>query len=422
MVTQATSANGQRTFSEKSARHLHRLTDNAVVLTRNRAELRERIAGLNALHDAAASDASKKDGDVAPAGLAPRTGLAPHIDRTVKLDFGFLVRQAEQLTAASTRKLVRAAERRIPRRPDQDLTKRLADLAPGDTTMVPFHALRPGQAQLSLTHAGTKVAKFLRKLDGHTPEDLTALAGDLGLLEVPCLIGPGGRFAVMHDRHHHMSGLLALIGWTDNLTNKGHALHMGKPGPELATLHALFGHGVPHVQIKVTENLSHLSEAEFLDEAKPYLHRQMRNGELAEVLPTRFADLEDNPFRFLASQTKIKVERTGEGKRDFALETKGGASALWVKPPSAPDFVEFHIGKIFAAAFADAGRTYDPTVGLQDGDVEHLQNALLAAQADETHPSHEVLQSIVVKPAQASVEDFKDDIKVGRKTGHVRLK
>ena len=397
------------------------------MLTRSRADLRARLADPSLLtrptETANESRGAKADAAKTASGTAcPLKGLAPHIDRTVALDFGFLRRQAEQLDAGRTRKLVRAAEKRIPRRADASLTRQLESLEAGDTALVPFHALRPGQAQLSFTHAGTKVAKFLSKLDGHTPSDLTALASDLGLLEVPCLIGPGGRFAVMHDRHHHMTGLLALIGWTDNLTNDGHALHMGKPGPEIATMQALFGTGVPHVQIKVTENLSHLSEREFLEVAKPFLHRETRAGALANVLPARFSELEDNPFRFLASETKIKVERTGDGKRDFSLEAKNEDAALWIKPPTAPDFIEFHIGKIFSAAFDAAGRTYDPCRGLSAEDVELLREALHKAQQDEAHPSHDVLQSIIIKPNGISVDEFNDDIKVGRKKGHVRLR
>ncbi|MEM7675948.1 MAG: ParB-like protein, partial [Myxococcota bacterium] len=131
-------------------------------------------------------------------------------------------------------------------------------------------------------------------IDGHTPRDLTALSADLGLLEVPALIGPEGRFAVIHDRHHPMSGLLALMGWTDNLTDQGHALHMGKPGPELSTLQALFS-GTPQVQIRVTENLSHLGESAFWEVAAPHLHRKTRSGGSAVRLPERFSALEDNP-------------------------------------------------------------------------------------------------------------------------------
>ena len=352
--------------------------------------------------------------------MAPLTALAPHIDRTVKLDFTFLIRQAQQLDAPRIQKLMKVAEKGVPHRADADLVRRLTGLEADDTAMVPFHALRPGQAQLSFTHAGTKVAKFLKKLDGHTPEDLTHLSADLGLLEVPCVIGPGGRFAIIHDRHHHMSGLLALMGWTHNLTNDGHALHMGTPGPEIATLQALFG-GTPAVQIKVSENLSHLSEAAFLEAAEPYLHPEDAKGAVV-VLPTRFADLDGNPFRFLAAQTKIKVERTGDGKRDFTLEAKAPDSAVWIKPPSAPDFVEFYVGKVFRSAFAAAGRTYDPKVALSPDDVDMLRAALSDVRENPEHPSHEVLQSVVIKPADVSVEDFKDDIKVGRKKGHVRLK
>ena len=393
------------------------------MLTRSRAELRSHLADASAV--ALRSEAERGSGELRQvhpeAEMAPLTALAPHIDRTVELDFTMLLRQAQQLDAGRTHKLMKVAEKRMPRRSDRDLTAMLEGLKAGDTAMVPFHALRPGQAQLSFTHAGTKVAKFLAKLDGHTPEDLTNLVGDLGLLEVPALIGPGGRFAVIHDRHHHFSGLLALMGWTDNITNNGHALHMGKPGPEVATLQALFG-GTPRVQIKVTENLSHLSEAEFLEAAKPYLHRETRAGGTADVLPVKFTALEDNPFRYLASMTKIKVERTGDGKRDFELEARDEASAIWVKPPTAPDFVEFHVGKIFAAAFEQSGRKYDPVAGLQPQDVDMLRWALRASQADIEHPSHEILQHVVIKPGDKSVEDFKDDIKVGRKQGYVRLK
>ncbi len=396
------------------------------MLTRSRSDLRARLADpALSTPDVQTTSPGKSHLSVVKsttAELAPRSGLAPHVDRTVELDFTFLIRQAQQLDANKVKRLMQAAERRIPRRLDRAVARRLEGLAAGDTAMVPFHVLRPGQAQLSFAHAGTKVEKFLGKLEGHTPEDLTALAGDLGLLEVPCLIGPGGRFAVIHDRHHHTSGLLALIGWTDMLTHHGQALHMGKPGPELATLQALFGSDAPMIQIKVTDNLSHLNEAEFMKAAESYLHRDTPSGGRIDQLPVRFSQLYDNPFRFLASDTKIKVERTGDGKKDFELETKNEAAAIWVKPPSAPDFIEFHVGKVFAAAFAQTGRSYDPSTALTAQDVDTLRSALAAARADPDHPSHEVLRAAVIKPTGVSVEDFKDHIKVGRKKGHVRLK
>ena len=425
----------QRAFIRKSTRHLHPPTDNPAVLTRSRSDLRARLAQE--------SDAppvrrlNKADASVTPRepvgpdeAIGSRSGLAPHIDQELKLDFGFLLRQAQQLDADRAKKLMKVAEKRAPKRRFSSkpigaapaLAAQLKSLEPGETFMVPFHAIRPGQAQLSFAHAGTKVAKFLSKLDGHTPENLTALAEDLGLLEVPCLIGPGGAYAVIHDRHHHMSGLLALIGWTDNLTNQGHALHMGKPGPELATLQALFGNGVPHVQVVVTENLSHLSEREFLEAATPYLDRETSTGKVASTLPARFTDLEDNPFRNLASTSKIKVERTGDGKRDFELEAQDGDDGLWIKPPSAPDFIEFHVGKVFSAAFDAAGRRYDPTKALSADDRNMLRDALKAAQDDPEHASHEVLQEVVIKPADVSLDDLKGKIRVGRKRGHVRFK
>lgn len=395
------------------------------MLTRSRAELRSQLRqdpgrAVDGVRGAPSSRANK--GLSAVPDLAPLSGLAPHIDRTTALDFGFLLRQVEQYDASRIHRLVKAAEKRFAAQPDPALAAELKQLEPGETAMVPFTALRPGQAQLSFAHAGTKVAKFLGKLDGHSPDELSSLVGALGLLEVPCVIGPGGRFAVIHDRHHHMSGLMALIGWTDELINRGQALHMGKPGPELSTMQALFGRDVPQVQIVVTENLSHLSESEFLEAAAPYLHRETAAGAVAPALPTEFSQLDDNPFRFLASATKIKVERTGDGRRDFELETKSEADALWIKPPSAPDFIEFHIGKIFRAAFAEAGQTYDPKRGLSADDRQMLRAALIAARDDMEHPSHDVLQSIVIKPDDISVEDFKDHIKVGRKKGHVRLK
>ena len=413
--------------------HLHWPTDNDLMLTRSRSDLRAQLSVLTteqapvsandggALETSPAKPGSQGASEADSGGTARHLGLAPHVDRSVKLDFTFLLRQAQQLDADRARRLMAVAEKRIPRRADTALARRLARLSAGDTAMVPFFSVRPGQAQLSFMHAGTKVAKFLGKLAGHTPADLMTLTGELGLLEVPCLVGPKGRYVVMHDRHHHMSGLLALIGWTDQLTNSGHALHMGKPGPELATLQALFG-GVPQLQIKVTENLAHLSEAEFATAAQPYLHRQTRSGGPAEVLPARMTALDDNPFRYLASQTKIKVERTGDGKRDFELEARSNATALWIKPPSAPDFVEFYVGRIFEAALQRTGRGYDPTEELSPGDLDLLRNALITARQDPDHPSHEVLQSIVIKPADVSVEGFADHIKVGRKRGHVRLK
>ena len=127
---------------------------------------------------------------------------------------------------------------------------------------------------------------------------------------------------------------------------------------------------------------------------RPHLFFDRVDGTLADEVPDRFSDLEDNPVRELVAKARAKVRPRGDGALDLSVKRL----AVWVKGPDAPAFVEFHVAKIVREALNSAGRPYDGLRSVTPLDEEIMRDALLRAEADPRHPSRHVLDRIVVVP------------------------
>lgn len=334
-----------------------------------------------------------------------------------KLDLAPLREILEPKTARQIAKWVRKGER-LARRARDPVPPALKLAAPGESVTVPCAVVRPGQAQISFDRARTQIDKFLRKLDGHAPDQVRALAQAFGLLEIPAIIGPGGASAYLVDRNHNYTGLMALKGWLSEL-NTGRT----KLSPELASLCEVFlGERTGfEITVEVDTNHSDLTAPEFAAAMQDRLFLERRDGTRVRMPPARFADLEDNPYRQLASETRVKVTRNGPKRRDFELSTRD--RMVWVKGPQTPDYIEFPIATVFAQTLAQSGVHYDGRSTLKTSETALLRRALDKAVTDPEHPLWDRLQRLVVVPKGVDDKgELHERLKVTRKKSKVRLR
>lgn len=317
-------------------------------------------------------------------------------------------------SAARIAKLVKKGEAEIDKLAEEPVNLKWAK--PGDEIRMPASQLRPGQSQISFDRAREQLSKFFNRLNGHTPEDVRTLAEALGLLEVPGIVTADARTVVLPDRNHTFTALLALKGW---LTDSTQGLRWHRD-PTLVALHKVFLGPDAHVKVHIEQSLAGEDEAVAESQLRSQGYYQNRDGTAAALGVRRFSELEDNPYRGLVTAGRIKVVPGDEGKRDFEL--KGKQLPIWLKDPTAPDFVEFYIAEVFATALVAAGRPYDGCRALSDEDAVLLRDALRRVQADPEHPRHEVLSKILVVPEHLTNEHkLKDALRVGRKKGRVKL-
>src|SRR5262249_26285034 len=147
-----------------------------------------------------------------------------------------------------------------------------------------------------------------------------------------------GKLCEVTDNNHHASALKALKVIVDAELAK---IPPGERPPcktrhELELVKELFGgDSVPDVPVEIVKG------------KKLYLER--RDGTIAAAPPRRFADLEDNPYRYLASQLCGKVSiAVDHGEK--VIRIKGADNPVWLKVvDDAPDYIEFRIAKAIEA-------------------------------------------------------------------------
>jgi hypothetical protein len=295
--------------------------------------------------------------------------------------------------------------------------KKLAHAAVGQTQFVPMHFIRPGQTDLSLTNVRVKTLDFVERIDAargrlsvvDLPEAIPSLLGYEEALTA--VVGPGGKYLVLTDGHHHVAALKAvhdvvqrhLTGWHGSDADG----QPWKASQDIAAVSALLGgaQGVPSLPIKVVENYSALSEAEFWKKMRgesgsaPLVYLGDVNGRKATVPPKTFGALKNNPFRYLASQTTGKIDLNGKGD----LKLRGADRPVWLKTLGrAPAFIEFKIAKLYKAAFDQLGLRYDPNVPLSDEARAVCRWALLQAKRDPRHWAHSWAKdlNVIIKDIQ----------------------
>lgn len=334
------------------------------------------------------SAARTRDGGDAPTGgrvlRLVDTAQAP------ELDLSEPTRSVSALSAAAVQRLVARGEERVRQHASLRARAALMTAAPGDDVLVSCAFIRPGQVQLSFDRVREHVEKFLRRLHGLDPSRIRALAGELGLLEVPGIVGPRGLSVVLPDRNHNFAALLALVAWLDE------RLERPRVSPSIRALaDVLFAADAGlTVTVRVQENHASRSAAAFEAAIRGQLFFVRRDGSLARRLPARFAALEDNPVRELVSRARVKAKQKGERRVTLASRDV----CVWVKGPNAPAFIEFHIASIVGPALANAGRPYAAVRDLDAQDEAIMRSALERAAADPTHPSAAVLARILVVP------------------------
>lgn len=344
---------------------------------------------------------------------APRTLRAvPDAAMHTQLDLSSPRRWLEARTNDELRAWVHLGEREAQKVEADDVEGQLASARPGDTLSLPAHVLVPGQSQVSFDRVREQLVKFFDRLDGRSTAQIRALAEELGLIEVPGIILPGARRVVLPDRNHNVTALFALKGWLSSARD-------ARWGPDLrehtSLAHVFLG---PQARVKVHVDASLATLPD--DVAERALRRRLyfvhRDGTVPAARPTRFAELEDNPFRALASRTRVKVKKTGDGKRDFTLSAS--EALVWLKGPDAPEFVELHIAAVFERALANAGLTWHSHRPATAAEVAVLRDALASACSDPDHPSAHVLEALVVLPSHlANVGALRALLRVGKKKG-----
>ncbi len=335
-------------------------------------------------------------------------GLEPLLDRV------------SNLSEAAVRAAISATEDAHPLPSPKAMSALLAELQVGDVVQLPLHAIHPGQVQLSLTNVREKMGDFVERIDelraDHEPgksKKKSAKAEVAAILEpseaLTAVIGPGGRSLILTDGHHHVAGLKAMQQVVGKIVGDGIA-HGGRPsktapGQELAFVHGLFGgaQGTPDVPIRIVGDFRDVPAAKFWSmlasgvDGKKLAYLSTREGQLRSEAPARFADLQDNPYRFMASLLtgKIEIAEKGGGKNDLVL--RGGDPPVWLKVlGQAPDFIEFHLARIVESAFTELGRAYVPGQPLTDDDRAIARYALFRAQRDPLHPQHDAVRDLTI--------------------------
>jgi hypothetical protein len=268
----------------------------------------------------------------------------------------------------------------------------LSGLEPGHTEFIPLNQLVPGQTQISWDNVRQKMLALVEQFSRRRAElahEKAQPAGTRHLLsaEEPMegAITEDGTLAELTDNNHHAAALRALETIVEGMLAK---VPPGQRPPcatryKLELVRDLFGgDGVPLVPVTITAH------------DKRYL--RMRNGTKVDAPPRLFSKLEDNPFRYLASQLCGKVTVEGKQGKEW-IRVHGAEHPAWLKvTDDAPDFIEFLIAEVLEAAFKRFGLTYDPRQKLTNQQRLVARYALLEVKKDTTHPLHEIISGIGV--------------------------
>jgi hypothetical protein len=290
---------------------------------------------------------------------------------------------------------------------------KLLDLPVAETAMVPISWIRPGQVQISALNVRSKMHDFVERIDdrrrelkeGGPLEEARLLSTDEALKAV---IGPGGKYLVLTDGHHHVAALKAVQNVIDKIIGDGFShggrLSTGKTGEELQLVRQLLGGhgGVPSIPVRIVADLSSFPEDAFWKtmstsvEGRQLAYLDTRTGKKLATPPLGFASLEDNPYRSLASITTGKIDvREIDGQPKLTI--RGADDPVWLKVINhAPDFIEFHIARVYEDAFAKAGLTYDPKKPVTEEMRAVCRASLFAVKLDPDHPLHAALKDLMI--------------------------
>src|SRR5207237_17996 len=121
----------------------------------------------------------------------------------------------------------------------------------------PINIIRPGQSDLSFINARQKALNFVQRIEDRRNGlgDPSSLFGDEEALTA--VVGPGGKYLVLIDGHHHIAALKAvehvvneIIGDSTRRSPTTRALDVAK---EIKMVQHLFGGpgGIPDVPIVI---------------------------------------------------------------------------------------------------------------------------------------------------------------------------
>jgi hypothetical protein len=281
----------------------------------------------------------------------------------------------------------------------------LQHLRTGETTWIPIDSIRPGQTQISFINVRSKMLDFVERIDrrrreaadSSAPPDRSLLGYDEALTAV---VGPGGKYLVLTDGHHHIAALKAVQYIVNNTIGdclaRGGRISTWKPGKEIAQVQSLLGgeRGIPDVPIQIVGNYSDLSESEFWERMsrEHLVYLDGPTGRSAKTPPAGFGALKDNPFRYLASILTGKVQVTGDTFRLYGAE-----HPVWLKTIGhAAPFIEFEIARVLKRFFTKHHIEYDCNAPLTKELRVASRLALLEAKSDRRDPLHEALADLTV--------------------------
>jgi hypothetical protein len=317
---------------------------------------------------------------------------------------------------------IRSAIRRtekVQRRPvPSKVVSMLIAAKAGEMMLFPINHIRPGQSDLSLVNVRQKMLNFVERIEeqkdaADMPQSLLAYEEAL-----TAVVGPGGRYIVLTDGHHHIAALKAvesvvseIIGDSLSLSPTNRAT---RPAQEIQAVRSLFGGraGVPNVPITITKNLSHLGEKEFWRtmRAENLTYAARRRGRTARI-PKTFGALADNPFRWLAAITTGKMRVLDDGDGEPYLKMTGAEYPVWLKRiGKVPPFIELLLAEVLRDAFEKLGIKYDPEAALTKEVRSAVRCALLFARANPKHRLRDALARLPILSKDVSSEDLEDRI------------
>ncbi len=364
--------------------------------------------------------------DVLKGATAPGTDPLTHKILSA-LGPGPLNSKIRKLSDADVASAVKAIEAAHPMPAPAAIAARLSKLVVGKTVELPLNLIHPGQVQISFRNVREKMEDFVTRVDERR-EDYQAhpKKSKTDLLDYPealtAVIGPGARSLILTDGHHHIAALKATQHVVNKIVGAGvpHAAPGSKVGGEIAFVNQLFGgkEGVPNVPIRVVGDLRDVPESQLWGKLAALSHGHRwaylvdRQGSTQAAAPTYFGQLENNPYRYLASVLTGKIEMVKDDL-DWKLNLHGGDPPVWLKViGQSPDFIEFPIARVLERAYAETGRTYDQDKAPSETDRLVARYALFRAQLDPADPEHEALAGLIVTTKDRSLHKLEKRLDV----------
>lgn len=323
-------------------------------------------------------------------------------------------RLAQGLTSAELRAWMARAERTA----GPCIRRQLRPLRRNQTAWLPVYSIpdgartrsviSPGQVELAWDHVRDKVIDLAVRTEAgigavFSPDDF------------PVVVGPAGRYVTLMDGHHKLAGLMVLAAMLHRLCHEARLRNpLGVPcGALLERVPPLRQLRVPVRIVGQEKDADARSYVERLSDPTRYsppIYLTGRNGLRADVPPSRFSDLLDNPFRKLATDLALKAK-----VKESGIQWKGAKEPLWIKLPTAPDFVEFSVARVLEAVFHAQDRVYDPRRPIDPELRETLRAGLVAARRNPAHPQHGVLRQIPLVESPSPADSIQAAVRsVGR--------